>query len=144
MGQPISTGLHIPVFDLADRMRKALRNSGLTVTDMAEYLGISRETAGRYMNGHGKVPLQTVRLWALRTGVPFEWLETGKVPSDNPPAPKKTRARKTRSLDYKADGPVLRPLLRSPDYPASDTQRDGKADAAPIASVSHLRTARQV
>ncbi len=76
----VATGL-IPEWDLSDRARKALRVADMSVSEMAEYLGITRETAGRYMNGKANMPLHAVRLWALRTGVPFEWLKTGEVPS---------------------------------------------------------------
>ncbi|MFI2216568.1 helix-turn-helix domain-containing protein [Rhodococcus sp. NPDC019627] len=106
MTHPSIPALHVPKFDQADRMRKALRDVGMTVTEMAEYLGITRETAGRYMNGSAKVPLQTLRLWSLRTGVPMEWITDGVVPADldkatDPPAKKRasTRAKKSRSLD---------------------------------------------
>lgn len=66
-------------FDLADRMRRALRVSHVGVQDMAEYLGVARNTVGTWINGHIQPSTQTIRLWALRTGVPFEWLQTGKV-----------------------------------------------------------------
>lgn len=39
-------------FDLADRMRKALRVSGVTVQQMADYLGVSRNTVSTWINGH--------------------------------------------------------------------------------------------
>ncbi|OZF41944.1 hypothetical protein CH292_27115 [Rhodococcus sp. 14-2470-1a] len=72
----------MPVFDLADRLRKSLRVSGMAVTEMADYLGITRETAGRYMNGHVRVPTATLRVWAMATNVPFEWLKDGVVPAE--------------------------------------------------------------
>ena len=52
---------------------------------MADYLGLTPYTVSRYINRKAEVPLQTLRLWALRTGVPFEWLETGKTPGGNDP-----------------------------------------------------------
>ena len=67
-------------FDQADRLRRSLRISNVSVGDMAEYLGITRETCSRYINGRSETPLQTLRLWAMRTGVPFEWLQDGKNP----------------------------------------------------------------
>lgn len=71
----------IPEFELHDRMKKTLPWSGTSVGDIAEYLGVTRETVSRWVNGKIVPSRQTLRLWALRTGVPFEWLETGKVPS---------------------------------------------------------------
>lgn len=71
--------------DLADRMRKALRVSGVGVQEMAEYLGVSRNTVGTWVNGHIAPKVQSVRLWALRTGVPFEWLMNGESPQAGGP-----------------------------------------------------------
>lgn len=64
----------IPEWDLADRMRKALRHSGTGVTEMADYLGVARNTVSNWINGHSDPRLQTLRLWAIRTGVTYEWL----------------------------------------------------------------------
>ena len=70
-------------FDLADRMRRALRISGVTVQDVADYLGVARNTVSTWINGHIVPSKQTLRLWAMRTGVPFAWLETGTAPVDD-------------------------------------------------------------
>ena len=74
-------------FDLADRMRRALRISGVTVQDVADYLGVARNTVSTWINGHIVPSKQTLRLWAMRTGVPFAWLETGQVPADDGKGP---------------------------------------------------------
>ena len=66
-------------WDVADRMRKALRVSSTRVGVMADYLGVTRNTVGNYINGHTGPDKRTLRLWALRTGQPLEWLETGAV-----------------------------------------------------------------
>lgn len=70
----------VPQFDLADRMRKALRTSDLGVQDMADYLGVARSTVGKWINGHINPSKQSLRLWAMRTGVDFNWLVTGQSP----------------------------------------------------------------
>lgn len=75
--EQISVG--VPEFDRADRMRKALRASGVGVQEMADYLGVSRGTISTWINGRIEPGKQSVRLWAIRTGVPYEWLETGTV-----------------------------------------------------------------
>lgn len=81
-------------FDLADRMRKSLRYAGIGVGDMADYLGVGRNTAGRYINGVGSPPkLQTLRLWALRCGVPLDWLRYGISEPDHNPSPDGTPTR---------------------------------------------------
>ena len=73
-----SIGSTVPEWDVADRMQKALRVSCLTVQGMADYLGVSRNTCGRWLNGHTQPPVAALRLWALRTGVPYGWLKTGR------------------------------------------------------------------
>jgi transcriptional regulator with XRE-family HTH domain len=70
----------VPEFDLADRMRKALRTAGTGVQEMADYLGVTRTTVGNWINGRIVPSKQTQRLWALRTGVDFDWLQTGENP----------------------------------------------------------------
>lgn len=69
----------IPEWDLADRMKKSLRHSGVPVQSMADYLDVARETVSTWINGRIKPSKQTLRLWAMRCGVPLEWLETGAV-----------------------------------------------------------------
>lgn len=41
-------------------------------------------TVSRWINGHKVPSKQTRRLWALRTGVPLEWLETGQALAEKP------------------------------------------------------------
>lgn len=64
-------------WDTADRMRKALRVSGVSIEEMAEYLGVSRRSVGNWIGGRVDPSVQTLRLWALRTGAPLEWLHHG-------------------------------------------------------------------
>jgi transcriptional regulator with XRE-family HTH domain len=68
------TGAAIPEWDLADRMRKCLRHAGIGVQEIADYLGVSRTTVSTWINGRIAPSTQTLRLWAMRTGVPYEWL----------------------------------------------------------------------
>lgn len=71
-------------WDLADRLRKSLRISGVTSNAMGEYLDLSRTSISAYINGRTHPDQRTLRLWALRTGVPLEWLEHGADPGDDP------------------------------------------------------------
>ena len=64
----------VPEWDLSDRMRKALRHSAMSVEDMAAYLGVTRRSISNWVNGHVPPSKQTLRLWALRCGVDFNWL----------------------------------------------------------------------
>ncbi len=70
----------VPEFDKADRLKKAVSVSGVAVSEMAEYLGVRQETLSRYLNGKTETPLAIVRLIAMRTGVPVDWIMTGNVP----------------------------------------------------------------
>jgi transcriptional regulator with XRE-family HTH domain len=64
----------LPRWDLADRMRKSLRHAGIGVQDMAEYLDVDRSTVSTWINGRIEPSVQTAKLWALRTGVPYTYL----------------------------------------------------------------------
>lgn len=67
-----------PVWDTADRMRKALQVSGIRCQDMAKRLGVSRGTVGNWINGRTSPRVAVLRLWALETGVSFDWLRDGE------------------------------------------------------------------
>lgn len=76
MTESPETALHLE-FDLADRMRKALRVSGVKAGEMADYLDVANGTVSTWINGRIVPSAQTLRLWALRTGVPYSWLKDG-------------------------------------------------------------------
>jgi len=67
-------------FSQADRMRKSLHLAGVSVQEMAEYLDVNRNTVSRWINDEREPKRSYIRLWALRTGVPLEWIETGEMP----------------------------------------------------------------
>lgn len=67
-------------FDLADRMRKALRVAGMSVQDAAEALNVSRNTVGNWISDRTKPSQEQLVVWAAVTGAPHEWLLTGKLP----------------------------------------------------------------
>ena len=79
----------IPEWDTADRMRKALRDADLGVQEMADYLGVARNTVSTWINGRIPPSTQTLRLWAARTQVSYRWLCHG----DNGPHPPGPSAR---------------------------------------------------
>ena len=64
----------IPEWDKADRMRKALRGSGMTVQEMADYLGVARNTVSTWINGRIEPSPTTLRVWAMTCGVSYRWL----------------------------------------------------------------------
>lgn len=96
-------GSSVPQWDLADRLGKSLRVSGLSVQDMADYLEVHRNSVSAWINGRTPPTGQTVRLWAMRTGVPYRWLRDGIESDPTPPkgggevthgfAPPRTHAR---------------------------------------------------
>ena len=75
--QPVVPAV-IPQWDVADRMRKSLREADLGVQEIADYLDVSRNTVSTWINGRIEPSVQTLRLWALRTGVSYEWLAGGR------------------------------------------------------------------
>lgn len=74
----------IPRVTLGDRMRMSLRQAGVGVQEMADYLEVGRNSVSRWINDRGEPSKQTRRLWAFRCGVPLEWLETGQAPVEGP------------------------------------------------------------
>jgi transcriptional regulator with XRE-family HTH domain len=69
----------IPSWDVGDRMRKGLRHAGVGVQEMADYLGVARSTLGNWLGGRIDPSTQTLRLWAMRCGIDYEWLAYGAV-----------------------------------------------------------------
>lgn len=61
-------------------MRKALRQAGISPGEMAAYLGVGGNTVSTWINGRITPSVQTLRLWALRTGVSLEWLAGDQFP----------------------------------------------------------------
>ena len=61
-------------------MRRALRKEHMGVQEMADYLGVARNTVSTWINDRIHPGEQTLRLWSIRTGVPLEWLKHGLVP----------------------------------------------------------------
>lgn len=72
-------------FDLADRLRKALRTNNIGVQEMADHLRVSPTTVSNWINGRNRPRERDLRDFALRTGYPVEWLRDGTV---TPPSPR--------------------------------------------------------
>lgn len=70
------------MFGLRHRLALALDHSGVSVHDMADELGVSRNTVGNYLAGRTRPAKAVLRVWALRTGTPYEWLSEGRIPAD--------------------------------------------------------------
>lgn len=91
-------------WDVADRLRKSLRASGVGVQVMADYLGMSRNSISNWINGRAVPDHRTLMLWAMRTGVPLPWLEHGESPDD---AERARRYSKPQPSDPKSDPPIF-------------------------------------
>ena len=104
-------GLLVPQWDLADRLGKSLRVSGVSVQEMADYLEVHRNSVSAWINGRVTPGGQTIRLWALRTGVPYAWLRSGHEPSKPSGGPGNGPGNGTK--DYKAA--TVRPIFGNRD-----------------------------
>lgn len=66
-------------------MRKAREAAGYNQRDFAEHLGVSHQTVTNAEKGHRAVRKITIKAWAMATGVPAQWLDTGVAPDHDDP-----------------------------------------------------------
>ncbi len=66
-----------PSFQLKHRLRLALEASGVEKIDMANELGVSRQTIDNYLKGRTPCPRGYLRAWADKCSIPFDWLAFG-------------------------------------------------------------------
>ena len=71
--------------DLADRMTKAVRHSGLGVQELADRIQVSRNAVSSWINGRHKPRRRDLAAFALATGYPVSWLETGQAGNGETP-----------------------------------------------------------
>lgn len=69
----------VPEWDLADRLHKALRAAKVGKGEMADELGLTRQAVSAYLSGRVTPRTPVVKVWAMKTGVPYEWLAEGTV-----------------------------------------------------------------
>ena len=73
---------YAPELPQAARLHLARYLAGLDMQELAEATGISRSTIRNYESLTWNRPRNPayLRLWAMATGVPLSWLQTGTVP----------------------------------------------------------------
>jgi transcriptional regulator with XRE-family HTH domain len=76
----------VPPWTVGDRMRKARIYAGMTTDEMAADIGRTRHTISNYERDVTKAPLLVLRLYALRTQVPLDWLQNGTEDGPMPPS----------------------------------------------------------
>ncbi|WP_010542570.1 helix-turn-helix transcriptional regulator [Dietzia alimentaria] len=76
---------HIPQIVLRHRLRIAREEAGLGVSELAERMGVARNTVGNAEAGKGVPRKVVLNAWALATGVDIEWLVTGESPHQGDP-----------------------------------------------------------
>jgi transcriptional regulator with XRE-family HTH domain len=64
----------VPAWTLGDRMRKAREHAGLKQSELAGEIGVGRSTIVTYETGRSQPSRPVLLSWALRCGVPYEWL----------------------------------------------------------------------
>lgn len=86
MTEPQKIG-SVPPWTLGWRLQRSLAHADMRAEEMAEELGVVRATISRWMHDRGGPPRPIyLKQWALRTGVPYDWLSTGEEPGGPTPA----------------------------------------------------------
>jgi transcriptional regulator with XRE-family HTH domain len=73
----------VPAWTLGDRMAKARRAASLSTNDMTEFLEAHRNSVTGWERDRIRPKLATLRLWAMRCGVPLDWLRYGVTESED-------------------------------------------------------------
>ena len=96
----------IPVLTLGWRPKMALGDT--KAQDMADYLGVSRQTLTRWMGDIGRPPARAYILaWAMRTNIDPVWLETGETPTGPEPGGGLVAERARRDSNPKPSDPKV-------------------------------------
>lgn len=77
--------IQTPTVQLRHRLAISMEWAGVRRTDMAELLAVSNNTISNYTNGKTTPSRGVVIAWALRCGVPVEWLYDGEVDHSGDP-----------------------------------------------------------
>ncbi len=91
----------VPVFETRHRMALALEHADVSVSEMADYLAVNRNTVGNWLAGRAHPRDAYLRVWAMRCGLPYRWIRYGEAPPYTGP-----ERRSERSTRY--NGPERR------------------------------------
>ena len=73
----------VPQWTQADRLRKAREHAHMSQQQLAAATGLSRRSISAYEQGDSVPRRPALLAWAVATGVPLAWLQTGEVPGDD-------------------------------------------------------------
>ena len=73
-----------PQVQVRHRLRIAREHAGYDQGQLAELVGVSRNTISNAETGTVEPRKIVVNAWALACGVPADWIWTGKQPEDDP------------------------------------------------------------
>lgn len=76
-----------PTWTLGDKLRKAREMVGLTQTEMALAIGISRQSVSNYEVGDYEPRRIVLNAWSTQTGVPIDWFMQDDGPDGLPVQP---------------------------------------------------------
>lgn len=69
-----------PPIEIGDRLRIARRWAGLESQELADLMGVSRNTISNAESGRVKTRTIVINAWALACGVSRKWILTGEGP----------------------------------------------------------------
>ena len=76
---------NVPQIEVRHRLRIAREYAGLEQSELADLIGVSRNTVGNAEKGRGEPRRIMINAWALACGVPASWILTGDPAPDSGP-----------------------------------------------------------
>lgn len=73
-----------PQIEIYHRLRIARQHAGLEQGELADRIGVSRNTVSNAENNRVATRRLLINAWALACGVPVSWILTGEQPGDHP------------------------------------------------------------
>ncbi|MEC4837471.1 helix-turn-helix transcriptional regulator [Mycobacteroides chelonae] len=89
----------VPEILVRHRLRIAREHRGLEQAELADLIGVSRNTISNAENGRNEPRKILLNAWALACGVPVKWIENGGTPGRGPSGPDGAGKEKLPRLD---------------------------------------------